>query len=176
MKRIASHEEESLHILYSLYGQKMYAYAISILHDPDQAEDVLQECLVVAWQKASQYHGQGRLIAWLLGIIHHKSVSLLRRASAVSLDEVSDEPTSPEPSPPHQAEYREKSQIIQHVLQTLSPEHRMVLQLVFYQHLSMDESAKILKCPVGTVKSRLNYAKQMLRGSLTRAGFQPEDL
>ncbi len=176
MKQIASREEESLHELYSRYGQKMYAYAMSILHDPDRAEDVLQECLVVAWQKASQFHGQSRLIAWLLGIIHHKSVSLLRRSSAISLDEISNEPTSSAPTPSQQAESREKSQIVQHVLQTLSPEHRMVIQLVFYQHLSMDESAKIMGCPVGTVKSRLNYAKQMLRGSLTRAGFQPEDL
>jgi len=176
MKRIASREEDSLHDLYSRYGQKMYAYAMSILRDSDQAEDVLQECLVVAWQKASQYHGQGRLIAWLLGIIHHKSVSLLRRSSAISLDVISNEPESPDPTPTQESEHREKSQIIQSVLQTLSGDHRMVIQLVFYQHLSMDETAKILGCPVGTVKSRLNYAKQMLRGVLSRAGFQPEDL
>jgi RNA polymerase sigma-70 factor (ECF subfamily) len=175
MQRITDRDNESLRELYSLYGRKMYAYAFSLLQDPDLADEVVQDCLVVAWQKASDYRGQGRLIAWLLGIIHHKSISLLRRSSPIPLDEIPDDPASPDLTPPQEAESREKTQLIQQVLQKLSPDHQMVIQLVFFQHLTLSETSKVIRCPVGTVKSRLAYAKQMLKGALTRAGFQPED-
>ncbi|MBK8421088.1 MAG: hypothetical protein IPL17_20185 [Anaerolineales bacterium] len=54
-------------------------------------------------------------------------------------------------------------------MQSLSPEHRAVLELIFYQGLSLNEAAAVLKCPVGTVKSRLSYARQHLRGVLSRS-------
>jgi RNA polymerase sigma-70 factor (ECF subfamily) len=53
-------------------------------------------------------------------------------------------------------------------MQSLSPEHRAVLDLVFYQALSLHEAAQVLNIPVGTVKSRLSYAREHLRGVLSR--------
>ncbi len=61
-------------------------------------------------------------------------------------------------------------------LAALTPEHRAVLELVFYQGLSLEEAAGVLDCPLGTVKSRLNYAKAALRGILNRAGVTAEDM
>ena len=60
-------------------------------------------------------------------------------------------------------------------LDGLSLEHRLALELVFYQGLSLNEVAEGCGCPVGTVKSRLNYAKASLRGVLSRAGRNAED-
>lgn len=54
-------------------------------------------------------------------------------------------------------------------LQSLSSEHRAVLELVFYQGLSLQEVADVLKCPLGTVKSRLSYARKHLGGALARS-------
>ena len=61
-------------------------------------------------------------------------------------------------------------------LGALSPEHREVLELVFYQGLSLAEVAEVTKRPVGTVKSRLSYAKAQLRAALGRGGHRREDL
>ena len=58
----------------------------------------------------------------------------------------------------------------------LSVEHRSVLELVFYQGLSLQETADVCGCPVGTVKSRLSYAKQALRGELARQGLSAEEI
>jgi len=55
-------------------------------------------------------------------------------------------------------------------------EHRLALELIFYQGLSLQEAAEVCGCPVGTVKSRLNYAKASLRGALSRAGLMAEDV
>jgi RNA polymerase sigma-70 factor (ECF subfamily) len=64
---------------------------------------------------------------------------------------------------------------VREALRHLSPEHREVLELVFYQGLSQKEIAQVCKCPLGTVKSRLNYARQQLRGILTRDGLDTKD-
>jgi len=57
-------------------------------------------------------------------------------------------------------------------LQSLSAEHRAVLELVFYQGLSLEEVAQVVNCPVGTVKSRLSYARQYLRSVLSRQNVE----
>lgn len=176
MRRITEGDEDSLHLLYSMYGPKMYSYAYSLLQDYDLADEVVQDCLVVVWQRSSDYRGQGRLIAWLLAIIHHKSISWLRKSRPIPLDDMRNDPVSSDMTPPHVAESREKNRIIQQVLQKLSPDHRMVIQLVFYQRLTLVETANVIRCPLGTVKSRLAFAKQILKGVLTRAGFQAEDV
>ena len=51
-----------------------------------------------------------------------------------------------------------------------------MLELIFYQGLTLEEAAAVCRCPLGTIKSRLNYAKASLRGLLNRAGLQVEDL
>ena len=69
----------------------------------------------------------------------------------------------------------EQRELLRAGLRGLSPEHRAVLELVFYQGLSLQEAAEVCGVPLGTVKSRLNYAKASLRGILKRAGFSAED-
>src|SRR5512141_2708244 len=65
---IAAKNEAALRELYAAYGQRLYAYALHLTGDPAQAEDVVQEMLVAVWRSADKYRGEGRLLAWLLGI------------------------------------------------------------------------------------------------------------
>jgi RNA polymerase sigma-70 factor (ECF subfamily) len=75
---------------------------------------------------------------------------------------------APTVSPEEHIQVKEQSQWVRRGLQSLSPEHRAVLELVFYQGLSLNEVAEVCDCPVGTVKSRLSYARKHLRGILSR--------
>ncbi|TLN16772.1 sigma-70 family RNA polymerase sigma factor, partial [bacterium] len=67
-----------------------------------------------------------------------------------------------------QAQRSQQSAWLRRGLQQLSPEHRAVLELVFYQGLSLQETAEVCGCPLGTVKSRLSHARRQLRGLLSR--------
>lgn len=167
IRRIAAGDEDAVRELYAIYGQRLYAYALRLTNDPAAAEDVLQEALITAWRTASKFRGEGRLIAWLLGIVHHSAMKALRHTYQ-SLDVI--EETMPEVngSPEEQAQMGEMKHWIRQGLQNLSTEHRAVLELVFYQGLSLNEVAEVCKCPLGTVKSRLSYARQHLRGVLSR--------
>jgi len=178
IRRIAAGEEDALRSLYAAYGQRLYAYAISRTGDADLAEEVVQDSLVAVWQGSHRFRGEGRVIAWLLGIVHNKALNALRGRLTLPLAETADspsEPLDPAPSPAEQADRGEQRRLLQAGLEQLSVEHRTVLALVFYQGLTLEEAAQVSGCPVGTIKSRLAYAKTHLRGALNRAGLSAEE-
>jgi RNA polymerase sigma-70 factor (ECF subfamily) len=74
---------------------------------------------------------------------------------------------SEHPLPEDSVQAGEQTLRLRQGLQSLSPEHRAALELVFYQDLSLAEAAGVCGCPVGTLKSRLSYARQYLRAHLT---------
>ena len=176
LRRTASGDERALHELYAMYGQRMYAFALRLTGDVHTADDVLQESLIAVWQGASRFRGEGRVIAWLLSIVRNKALSALRSHSRRPQESLETDFPSPEPAPQQQADRSEQKHVLQDGLARLSLEHRTVLELVFYQGLSLNETAKVCGCPLGTVKSRLNHAKEHLRGLLQREGIHAEDL
>ncbi len=178
VRRIAAGDDDALRELYAAYGQRLYAYALRVTGDPATADDVLQETLVTAWRDARRFRGEGRVIAWLLGIVHHKALNALRGRPMASLedDESMTEPPSQDPSPDEQAVASEQRGLLAAGLRQLSLEQRTVLELVFYQGLSLAEVAEVCRCPLGTVKSRLAYAKASLRGVLSQKGLSAKDI
>ncbi len=176
IRRIVAGDTTALQALYAACGQRLYAYALRLTADPATAEEIVQDSLVAAWQSAGRFRGEGRAIAWLLGIVHHKSMDLLRRRTPASLDDETHDPPADTPLLDDQAAAAERRKLIRQGLDELSPEHRAVLELVFYQGLSLQETARVCGCPVGTVKSRLSYAKNALRGQLNRQGLTAEDV
>lgn len=176
LQRIAGGDDDALRSLYAAYGRSMYAYALRLIGDPSTAEEAVQQSLVVVWQRAGQFRGDGRIITWLLGIVHHKSLNLLRGRDHVSLEELLIPLKAGEESPVRQVEALDRQRLIRSGLEQLPIEQRSVLELVFFHHLSMEETGRVLDCPTGTVKSRLFAAKNSLKGVLTRQGYRLEDL
>ncbi len=168
VQRIAAQDEAALRELYVAYGQRLYVYALRLAGDHAQAEDIVQDALVAVWQSARGYRGDGRLLAWLLGIVHHTAIKSLRHRSIPISDEMEAGLSATEPLPEERIQANEQARRVQQGLQSLSPEHRAVLELVFYQGLSLKEAAEVCGCPIGTVKSRLSYARRQLRGVLSR--------
>jgi RNA polymerase sigma-70 factor (ECF subfamily) len=167
MKRIAAREDAALRELYVLYGQRMMAYAQRLTQDRAMAEDVVQDVLVVVWRSAGRFRGEGRVIAWLLGIVHHTAMKALRHPHQPISEEMAETLAAAEPSPEEQVEAGERAAWVRRGLQSLTPDHRAALELVFYQGMSLAEAADVCGCPVGTIKSRLSYARRYLRGVLS---------
>ena len=165
--RILAGDESAIRDLYGRYGQRLYAFALRLTNDPATAEDVTQDTLIIAWRTAGEYRGDGRLLAWLLGIVHHRAMKALEQ-TARPIHSLDDNTPGMGPSPEEQAQSRETSEWVQEGLQDLSTAHRAVLELVFYQGMSLNEVAEISRCPLGTVKSRLSYARKHLLGVLSR--------
>jgi RNA polymerase sigma-70 factor (ECF subfamily) len=172
LQRISAGDQSALCELYAAYGQRLYAYALRLTNDRANAEDVVQETLVTVWRAAGKYRGEGRVLAWLLGIVHNLALKCLRQSSIPITDEMEATMSTPGASPEIQAQNNDQARWVQQALQNLSPEHRAVLELVFYQGLSLEEAAQVCNCPLGTVKSRLSYARQHLRGLISRQNLE----
>ena len=148
MQRIADKDDAALQSLYADCGQRMYAYALRLTGDPALAEDVVQDALVAVWHSAKKYRGEGRLMAWLLGIVHHTALKAMRRKPALSLS-IEMENTLParDPLPEERLQTNEEMHLVKSALNQLSAEHRAVLELVFYQGMSLNEAAAVCDCP-----------------------------
>lgn len=168
IRRMQAGDDGAVRDLYAQYGQRLYAYALRLTDDPATAEDVTQTTLVTAWRTARTFRAEGRLIAWLLGIVHHTAMKSLRNSTHYLSEMAEETIREDQPSPEEQAQVKDERRWVRQGIQSLSPEHRAVLELVFYQELSLNEAAQVLNVPVGTVKSRLSYARTHLRGVLTR--------
>ncbi len=163
MRRLAHRDRQAMGEFYSRFSQPLFAYLVRLIGDPAVAEELLQETMLLAWQKASTFRGDSRPSTWLFGIARNLARNAQRRSqpSTVSLeDETSLAGSEGVASPAGR-----RLDLVQ-ALARLSPEHREVVQLVLVQGFTYDEAAHIVGCPVGTVKSRLFYARRQLRGWL----------
>lgn len=176
LTRVANKDREALAEVYASVQRPLFRYLFHLLGRKELAEDVLQEVMVVVWQKAHTYHGSGSVVSWIFGVAHHQAFKALRRNSdARTLDleavgEFPDEALNPEADLLRRA----TSEAIGQALASLTPEHREVLELAFFQDFSGKEIAAIVGVPQGTVKSRLSYARRALKAALLRHGWEEE--
>jgi RNA polymerase sigma-70 factor (ECF subfamily) len=168
LQQVAAGEEKALTVLYEKYGQRLYAYAYRLTGDAAQAEDLLQDTLVVVWQSAGRFRGEGRVIAWLLGIVHHQALKSMRHRPQPLTADMEEKLSSTSPLPEEVVQTSDQAERVRKAIKTLSSEHREVLELIFFQKLSYEEAARVINCPVGTVKSRINHARLQMRGLLNR--------
>ncbi len=176
IRSMAAGDEGALRVLYAAYGRRLYAYAYRLTGSGPVAEEVVQDALLAAWRGAKSYRGDARALTWLLGIVHHRALNAVRRKQLPAQElEHAAELAGADPGPELLAEAVERRQALRRALAQLSRDHRAVLELVFYQGLSLAEAAEVLGCPVGTVKSRLSYAKAHLQDILARDGWRAED-
>jgi RNA polymerase sigma factor (sigma-70 family) len=138
-------------------------YARSLARDESQAEDLVQDTLVRAYERRSSFRPNGNLRGWLLSILHNTFIDSRRRHLAEfrrmeKAAELADTAVMPE------QENRVRLQQVQAFFMSLPDDQRAALHLVAIEGLSYQEAANALKIPVGTLMSRLGRARAALRG------------
>ncbi|CAO3455901.1 putative ECF sigma factor [Azospirillum argentinense] len=137
-------------------------YALVLMRDPDQAEDLVQEALVKAIEGASSFTDGRDLRKWLLAIVHNTFVDRWRRQQAERQATGELSSMAEEGSPPAQLSHVHLGQTIA-ALMTLPVEQREALVLVALDGMSYRDAAECLGIPVGTLMSRLGRARDALR-------------
>jgi RNA polymerase sigma-70 factor, ECF subfamily len=166
------------------HRDKIYARAFSMLRNEDEAVDLSQEAWVKGWQRLNQFQGDASFATWMTRIVINLCLDQLRknkRIKSESIDEMNEETGGVErqmpilnPNPTEGLERDELRQRIDKALAQLSYEHRTVLVLHEFEELEYKLIAKKMGCSIGTVMSRLFYARRKMAALL--AGLKREEL
>ena len=113
------------------------------------------------WRQADRFQGRSSVSTWLLAIARFKALSARRTRKDAELDETIEATVAdPADNPEVMLEKKNREEFVRAALNNLSPEHKEVIDLVYYHEKSVDECAQILGVPSGTVKTRMFYARK----------------
>ena len=161
------------------YENKIFRLALHITQNREDAEDVLQETFLKAYEHLDQFQGNSKFYTWIVRIAVNQALMKLRRRKtdkSVSLDEQFDtgedtlvrEIAAWDENPEQQFSREELGEILESAIQGLDPPYRSVFVLRDIEDLSTEETAQALDLSIPAVKSRLLRARLQLREKLTR--------
>lgn len=169
-------EERGFVALYRKYRVQVYRFSLQISGAQHVAEEVTQETFLVLIRAPHKYRSErGPLLLYLFGIARNLAWKNARRESRFGA--IDDEQELPETRAQDLAnDLAEKEQAIRvrHAVLRLPPKYREVIVLCALQELSYEETAAVIGSSIGTVRSRMHRAKQLLLRKLTEGGLAPE--
>jgi RNA polymerase sigma-70 factor (ECF subfamily) len=171
--RIAQGDRLAMQVLFARHHVRVYRFVLRLVRNESTAEDLISEVFLDVWRQANRFEGRAAVSTWLLAIARFKALSALRRRSDEELDEeaaeaIEDTADNPEVA----AQKKDTSEVLRKCLEALSPEHREVIDLVYYHEKSVEEVAEIVGIPENTVKTRMFYARKKLAELLKAAGIE----
>ena len=162
--------------LVARHRDKIYARAFSMMRNEEEAIDLSQEAWVKAWQRLKQFQGDSSFATWMTRIVINLCLDQLRRQKrtrAESIEQLDEELGGVERQMPviaiNPSEGLERSELrkrIDKAMTQLSYEHRTVLILHEFEEMEYKQIAKVMNCSIGTVMSRLFYARRRLASLL----------
>lgn len=175
--RLATGDEEALNVLMDRYGAPLLHFAHRLVGDMQLAEEIFQDTMLKAWQQATQFRLDGHLKAWLFRVARNNAIDHMRK-KRVPMEEYSSslETAATTFRPEREAERSWLSFEVLQSIAELPTVYREVIELRFFQQLGYQEIAGALGIPLGTVKSRLNYAIQRLTKILRERGIDASSI
>jgi RNA polymerase sigma-70 factor, ECF subfamily len=169
--RIAAQDQAALRGLYARHQARVFRFLLRLVRQEAIAEELTNEVFMEAWRHAASFEGKSSAATWLLSIAHHRAVSSLRRRREQSWnEEEAAEIADAEDDPEVQLQKTDKASLLRRCLEALSPEHREVIDLVYYHEMSIGEVSSIVGIPESTVKTRMFYARKRMSELLKTAG------
>jgi RNA polymerase sigma-70 factor (ECF subfamily) len=174
VERVLNGETPLYEILMRRYNQRLYRIARAILRDDAEAEDVMQDAYVRAYQHLASFEGRAKFATWLTRIAVHEALARSRRRGRVqSLDGAEDSRgdvmstlESPGPTPERSAYDRELGAVLEKAILQLPEDYRLVFTLREIEEMSTGETAQCLNLTEDNVKVRLHRARALLRKEL----------
>ncbi|WP_296579729.1 sigma-70 family RNA polymerase sigma factor [Phreatobacter sp.] len=169
--RVAKGDRLAFRTLYARHNVRVFRFILRFIKDEGQAEDLIGEVFLDVWRQADRFEGRSSVSTWILGMARFKALSSLRKTTEAELDDdqaaaIADDADTPETV----SQKLDKAKAIRRCIDQLSPEHREIVDLVYYQEKSISEVAEIVGIPENTVKTRMFYARKRLQELMQSAG------
>ena len=181
VERAQNGDKEAYRSLFERYNRRVYAVALGVVKNPEDAGDVVQDAFVKVHKHIGKFEGSSSFYTWLYRITMNLSIDHVRKTSKRRHIDYDDQvrrdpsqiegdgtllPTTSDANPARNALRKELGEAIQDALQELPEHHRAVIVLREFEGLSYEEIAEILEVPKGTIMSRLFHARKKMQTSL----------
>jgi RNA polymerase sigma-70 factor (ECF subfamily) len=171
--RIAKGDRLAMEELYGRYRVPVYRFVLRMVRNPTTAEDLNSDVFLDVWRQAGTFEGRSAVSTWIFSIARFKALNVLQRRPMEELDDekagaIEDQADDPEIA----LAKKDKAAMLRACLLKLSAEHREIVNLVYYQHKSVEDVAGIVGIPEATVKTRMFYARKKLSELLTEQGIE----
>lgn len=169
--RVRDGDAAAFAVIYDRHSTAAFSLAYRIVGKRNAAEDVVQEAFLGLWRSGGRYDAsRGSVRTWVLGIVHHRAIDALRRASVHDARRASDEGLeerfeAPERTDAEAARRSEAGQV-RAALGALPADQLRVIELAYFGGFTHSEIAEMLDTPLGTVKGRMRLGLEKLRGTL----------
>jgi RNA polymerase sigma-70 factor (ECF subfamily) len=172
MSRIRAREMEAFEELYRDYHGRLTRFLFNVVRRPQIVEEVLNDTLMVVWDKPDSFNGASKLSTWIFAIAYRKAMKAMRRQQEPVQDPAAEQRVSPDANPEEELARQKTQLLLARAIAELSPEHRAVVDFAYFHEMGYREIAGIMGCPVDTVKTRMFHARRHLRRRL--AGKLPD--
>ena len=152
--------------LFRRYCPRLRRFLEPLTRQRQLIDEILNDTMLVIWRKAGTFNGRSKASTWILGIALRRGLKTIERFHrTVALDNVEPQPPAG-PDPEAQVCRKQLRMRLDRALESLSPEHRTVVVLTYFEGYSCREIATIVGCPVDTVKTRMFHARRRLKALL----------
>jgi len=167
LKRCVSQEPEAYNELFARYSRKIFNTAYRILGEEASAEDALQETLLNIYRGIANFRGDSKISTWISRITVNVCFGMLRKGKNRQFVDIEDESAcklpaeaTPETDPHVYTSRKELRTMVDETFRRMSEKQRQAVQMHDMEGNTIQEIARITRCPTGTVKSRLFYGRQ----------------
>lgn len=169
VQRIAAGDRRAFETFYTRHSDRTFKFLVRLTGDRAGAEDLTHDVFLEVWNSAKRFEGRSTPGTWVLSIARYKALDARRKQRTPTEDDI---PQRPEPTPEQVTMQASTKDYMRECLQSLSVEHREIIDLVYFHEKSVKEISEILDIPEATVKTRMFYARKKLKETLLARGDQ----
>jgi RNA polymerase sigma factor (sigma-70 family) len=161
---------EGFDYLYRQYSGALYGIVKKTISDDQTAQDVLQEVFVKIWNNLSQYNAEkGRIYTWMINIARNAAIDKLRSKGEIMKGKIqTGDDVVNNIGLGMKTEQQTDTIGLRKAVAGLKPEYEVIVDLAYFKGFTLDEISKTLDVPLGTVKTRMRHAMQLLREHFKR--------
>ena len=174
-------DRQAFETLVRRYMYDAYVIAMGFTRNAEDARDLSQDAFIKAFEARAQFKPEKPFYPWFYRILKNHCLNFVQRGARRSEPLFHDDESQQErfaangPSPHEKLERKERKQMLWRAIEKLSFEHREVITLKNFKGYTYEEIAEVLDIPIGTVMSRLYYARKMLKSILTELDTSDAD-
>jgi len=166
ISRVAAGDLHAFETLYRIYHPRLDRFLTLMTARRTLVEEVLNDTMLVVWRRSDTYNRQSKVSTWIFAIAYRTALKALRDRDDPVEPDAADVLLSEDPGPEQRLMAEQLRSQVFRGLEALSAEQRSVLVLTYFHDLPYNEIARIVDCPVDTVKTRVFHGRRRLRALL----------